>query len=82
MIQGIFKKQEPRKFNYKARYYDQEKADMRKQKILDGKEDTNVNFEDRFRKRVSESRKAKRNSMRKLVIMLAVLALLLYIVLS
>ncbi len=82
MPQGIFKKQEPRKFNYKARYYDQEKANIRKQKILDGKEDTEVNFGDRFHQKVKETRKIKHNSMRRLVVMLALLAVLLYILLS
>jgi t-SNARE complex subunit (syntaxin) len=82
MLQGIFKKQEPRKFNYKSRYYDSEKANIRKQKILDGEKDTEVNFGDRFRRKVKENRKTTHNSMRKLIIMLAILALLIYILLS
>ncbi|MDR0603279.1 MAG: hypothetical protein LBG80_03135 [Bacteroidales bacterium] len=79
MFQGLFRKQEPRKFNYKSRYYDQEKENIRKQKILNGEEDTDVNFGDRFHQKVKENRKSTANSLRKLVIMLAILALLLYI---
>jgi hypothetical protein len=82
MLQGIFKKQEPRKFNYKARYYNQESANIRKQKILDGNEDTSVNFGDRFHKKISESRRIKQNSIRRLAIMAALLAVLLYILLK
>ncbi|MDR1182520.1 MAG: hypothetical protein LBL13_11135 [Bacteroidales bacterium] len=82
IFQGIFKKQESRKFNYKARYYDQEKANIRKQKILNGEEDTSVNFGDRFRQKVKENRNVHSNSIRKLVIMLVLLALLLYILLA
>jgi t-SNARE complex subunit (syntaxin) len=82
MFQGLFKKQEPRKFNYKSRYHDQEKENIRKEKILNGEEDTNVNFGDRFRQKVKGNRKASHNSVRKLVIMLAILIVLLYILLS
>ena len=82
MFQGIFKTQRPRKFNYKARYYDQENADIRKQKILDGKEDTNVNFGDRFHRRVDESRKIRQNSIRKIAVLAGLLAMLLYILLK
>jgi hypothetical protein len=82
MLQGIFKKQEPRKFNYKSRYYDQEKENIRKQKILNGEEDTNVNFGDRFHQKVKENRKTTQNSIRKLVVMTGILILLLYILLS
>jgi len=80
MFQAIVKKQEIRRFNYKARYYEQGKADIRKQKILNGEEDTHVNFGDRFHQKISESRKVKRNSMKNLAVMLAILALLLYVV--
>ncbi|MDR2408252.1 MAG: hypothetical protein LBE13_09110 [Bacteroidales bacterium] len=79
MFQGLFRKQEPRKFNYKSRYHDQEKENIRKQKILNGEEDTDVNFGDRFHQKVKENRKSTQNSIRKLVVMLAILLLLLYI---
>jgi len=79
MLKGLIKKQEPRKFNYKARYYDQQNADIRKQKILDG-EDTEVGFEDRFRQKVHENRKIRNNSVRKLVVMTTLLALLVYLI--
>jgi hypothetical protein len=82
MFQGLFRKQEPRKFNYKSRYHDQEKENIRKQKILNGEEDTDVNFGDRFRQKVKENRKSTQNPIRKLVVMLAILLLLLYILLS
>ena len=82
MFQGISKKREPRKFNYKARYYDQEKANIRKQKILDGEEDTNVNFGDRFVQRVNERRRRKQNSIRRLIVLVGILAMLLYILLK
>jgi hypothetical protein len=82
MFQGIFKKQEPRKFNYKARYYDKQSADIRRQKILDGEENTAVNFGDRFHQKIDESRKIKQNSIRKLAIMAGLLAMLLYILLK
>jgi hypothetical protein len=87
MFQGIglfkpFKKQEPRKFNYKARYYDRESAEIRKQKILEGEENTTVNFSDRLHQKISESRKIKQNSIRKLAIMAGLLALLFYILLK
>ena len=82
MLQGIFKQKEPRRFNYRGRYYNQEKENIRRQKILDGDEDTIVNFSDRFRHKVNENRKTNANSYRKLVIMVALVALLLYILLS
>jgi hypothetical protein len=47
---------------------------------LDGAKDTNVNFGDRFRKRVDESRKKRDNSKTRLLVMLAILALLVYLV--
>ena len=82
MIQGLFKKQTPRKFNYKGQYYDQEQANIRKQKILDGEKDTTVNFGDRFHQKINESRKARQNSTRRLLVLLALLAILLYILLK
>ncbi|MDR1459520.1 MAG: hypothetical protein LBI60_04835 [Bacteroidales bacterium] len=81
IFQGIFKKQEPRTFNYKSRYYDQEKANIRKQKILNGEKDTSVTFGDRFRQKIRTNRNTNKNSIRKLVIMLVLLALLLSILL-
>ncbi|MDR1878141.1 MAG: hypothetical protein LBQ64_01080 [Bacteroidales bacterium] len=81
MLQGIFKKQEPRKFNYKSRYYNQDEANIRKQKILNNEQDTHVNFGDRFRQKMEANRKIKQNSLRKLLVMLAILAVLLYILL-
>ena len=80
MLKGLIKKQEPRKFNYKARYYDQQNADIRNRKILDGEENTEVDFEDRFRQKVYENRKIRNNSVRKLVILVTLLALLIYII--
>ena len=80
MLQGLFKQREARKFNYKARYYNKENEDIRREKILDGERNTDVNFGDRFRKKVDESRKKTDNSMKKLVIMIAVLALLIYFI--
>ena len=80
MLQGLFKQKEARKFNYKARYYNKENADIRREKILDGEKNTDVNFSDRFRKKVGESRRKPENSMRKLVILIAILALLIYFV--
>ena len=80
MLQGLFKQRKPRKFNYKSRYYDRENGDIRKEKILNGDKDTDVNFGDRFCKRVEENRKRHDNSMRKLAIMLAALALLLFVI--
>lgn len=82
MFQGISKRREPRKFNYKARYYDRESAEIRKQKIIDGEENTTVDFKDRFSRKVNESRRTKYNSYTKIFVMLAILILLLYIVLS
>ena len=82
MLQGMFKKPERRKFNYKARYYDQQNADIRRQKILDGEENTEVNFEDRFRQKVEENRKIKDNSIRKIVIMVTILILLVYLIIA
>ena len=78
----IFKQKEPRKFNYKARYYDKEKADIRRQKILDGEKDTTVNFGDRFHQKISESRRIKQNSIRRLIVLAGILAMLLYILLK
>lgn len=82
MPQGLFKKHERRKFNYKARYYDQQNAEIRKQKILDGEDDTNVNFGDRFRQKVEENRKERNNSIRKLVIMVTLLIILVYLIIA
>ena len=82
MIQGVFKQQRPRKFNYKSRYYDQENANIRKQKIIDGEKDTDVNFGDRFHQKINESRRIKQNSTRRLLVFVALLALLLYILLK
>ena len=82
MPQGLFKKQERRKFNYKARYYDQQSAEIRKQKILDGEENTDVNFGDRFRQKVEENRKVKNNSIRKIVVMLTLLIILIYLIIA
>jgi hypothetical protein len=82
MPQGLFKKREPRKFNYKARYYDQQNAEIRKQKILNGEENTDVNFEDRFRQKVEENRKIKNNSIRKLVVMVTLLIILIYLIVA
>ena len=80
MLKGLTKKQEPRKFNYKARYYDQQNTDLRNRKILDGEENTEVGFEDRFRQKVHENRKIRNNSVRKLVVMATLLALLVYLI--
>ena len=82
MFSGFIKKQQPRKFNYKARYYDKQQADIRNRKILDGEENTEVRFGDRFRQKVEENRKIQKNSMRKLVIMTLLLALLIYLILT
>ena len=85
MFQGMFnfnKRREPRRFNYKGRYYDNESANIRKQKILDGEENTDVSFGDRFHQKISESRKIKQNSVRKLAVLVGLLALLLYILLK
>jgi hypothetical protein len=82
MLQGLFKKPERRKFNYKARYYDQQNADIRRQKILDGEENTEVNFEDRFRRKIEENRKIKNNSIRKMVFLLTLLILLIYLIIA
>jgi hypothetical protein len=82
MFQNIFKKEEPRKFNYKSPYYNQKEAEIRKQKILDGEEDTQVHFGDRFREKVKENRKIKQNSIKKIGIMLALLIILLYILIT
>jgi len=79
MLQGVFKQKEPRKFNYKARYYNQIDNDIRRKKILDGEEDIEVNFGDRFRKKVAENRKKRDNSVKKLAVFLAILTILLYI---
>ena len=76
MFIGIIKKREPRRFNYKSRYYDRESADIRKQKILDGEDDTSVNFSDRFHQKVVENRKIKGNYLKKLIIMMILLAFL------
>jgi len=78
MLQGLFKQREPRKFNYKARYYNKENEDIRRKKILDGEKDSEVSFGDRFRRKVDESRKSSDNSKKKLAIMIAILLLLLY----
>ena len=82
MFSGLIKKQQPRKFNYKARYYDKQQADIRNRKILDGEKNTEVRFEDRFRQKVEENRKIRKNSMRKLVVMTLLLALLIYLILT
>lgn len=82
MLQGLFKKQERRTFNYKARYYDQQNADIRKQKILNGEEDTEVRFEDRFRQKVNENRKVKDNPIRKIVILTTILIILIYLIIA
>ena len=82
MFSGFIKKQQPRKFNYKARYYDKQRADIRNRKILDGEENTEVRFGDRFRQKVEENRKIQKNSMRKLVVMTLLLALLIYLILT
>ena len=80
MLQGIFKQREPRRFNYKARYYNRENEDIRREKILDGEKNTEVNFGDRFRRKVDENRKTRDKSMKKIIVFLAILALLLYLV--
>ena len=82
MFSGLIRKQQPRKFNYKARYYDKQQADIRNRKILDGEENTEVRFGDRFRQKVEENRKIQKNSMRKLVVMTLLLALLIYLILT
>ena len=79
MIQGIFKQREPRKFNYKARYYNRENETIRREKILDGETDVEANFEDRFRRKVAENRKRRDISLRKIAILTALLVLLLYV---
>jgi len=80
MLQGIFKQNQSRKFNYKPRYYNKENEDIRRKKILEGEKDIEANFGDRFRRKVDENRKKRDNSIKKLVIMAAILALLIYIV--
>ena len=80
MLQGLFKQRESRKFNYKARYYNRENEDIRREKILDGEKNIEVNFGDRFRRKVDGSRRKPDNSVKKIVIMLAILALLIYFV--
>ena len=80
LLKGLGKKQEPRRFNYKARYYDKQNADIRNQKILDGEENTEVGFEDRFRQKVQENRKIRKKSVRTLVIMVTLLISLIYII--
>ena len=82
MFSGLIRKQQPRKFNYKARYYDKQQADIRNRKILDGEENTEVRFGDRFRQKMEENRKIQKNSMRKLVVMTLLLALLIYLILT
>jgi len=78
MLQGLFKQREQRKFNYKARYYNRENEEIRREKILNGEKDTKVRFEDRFRRKVNENRKKRSNSTKKLLILMAILMLLLY----
>lgn len=80
MLQGLFKQREPRKFNYKARYYNKENEDIRREKILDGEKDTDVNFGDRFRRKVDENRRKRDNNLKKIAVLLAVLLLLLYLI--
>lgn len=78
MIQGLFKQRQPRKFDYKARYYNKIDEDIRRDKILDGSTDTHANFGDRFRRKIDENRKKRDNSIKKIAVLLAVLGLLLY----
>lgn len=79
----IFKNETPEKrgFNYTPRYYDKNTSDIRKQKIIDGDENTDVDFADKLHQKLENSRKAKQTSNRRLIIMMALLALLLYILL-
>ena len=79
MLQGLYKQREPRKFNYKARYYNWETEEIRREKILNGERNTEVNFGDRFRKKVQENRKNRKNSLRKFVFLFVILVLLLYV---
>jgi len=79
MLQGIFKQREPRRFNYKARYYNRENEDIRREKILDGEREIEANFGDRFRRKVDENRKKRENSIKKLAVLVVILAGLLYL---
>ena len=78
MLQGLFKQREPRKFNYKSRYYNRENEEIRREKILSGEKNVEANFEDRFRRKVNENRKKRGNSAKKLIVLIAILALLIY----
>ncbi|MBP5413014.1 MAG: hypothetical protein J6Y47_07155 [Bacteroidales bacterium] len=79
----IFKNEprEKREFNYTPRYYDKNTSDIRKQKIEEGDDNTNVDFSDRLHQKLNASRKAQRSSTRRLIIMIVLLIILLYILL-
>ncbi|MBO4580942.1 MAG: hypothetical protein J5701_01470 [Bacteroidales bacterium] len=79
----IFKNEprEKRGFNYTPRYYDKNTSDIRKQKIEEGCDDTNVDFADRLHQKLNATRKANQVSNRRLIIMIVLLMVLLFILL-
>ena len=79
MLQGIVKQEEPYKFYYKARYYNRENGDIRREKTVNGG-DTEVNFSEPFCRKMKENRDNRNNSIKKMILMFAVLALLLYLI--
>jgi hypothetical protein len=74
----MMKKREPRKFNYKGRYRNADEEHIRREKILHGDENTTVEFSDRMRHRLTQSRKAKHIPLLRIAIMAGFLAALLY----
>ena len=80
MLQGVFKQKPPRKFGYRGRYYNRENEQIRWEKIQDGEKDVEANFGDRFRRKVDENRRKQGNALKKLAVLAAVLASLLYII--
>jgi len=75
------KRHESRKFNYIPRYYDKKAEQLKREKIIKG-EDSNSDFSERLHMKIRENRKLQRKSNTRILVWIALLALLLYFMLS
>lgn len=74
------KRHEPRKFNYIPRYYDKNKEELKFEKMKNG-EDSNLEFRKRLHINLQEKRKMHHKSLTRILVWVALLALLLYFML-
>jgi hypothetical protein len=75
------KRHESRKFNYIPRFYDKKAEQLKREKIIKG-EDSNSDFSERLHMKLQENRKLQRKSTTRILVWIALLALLLYFMLS